>query len=379
MARAADRGVALPLTVSDGFAACSSPAGNEGDIVYGSVNHTMGYCNGTSWISMGTNTSISYGMLTTNDFCTATGSTAIQCTTGYTGSGNVVLASSPILISPTVSSGGLLITAGGLTVSAGGASITGTVSGTTFSGSGANLTNIGTTNMTAVTGTPSSTTYLRGDNSWSAITLGTGSLTGVVPVANGGTGDTTLTAHGLLVGEGTANVNATAVGTNGQLLLGQTGTDPLFQTMNGDVSITNTGATTVGYIGGKAVTLGGSLTTLGAYGLTLSVGATTSLALPSSGTVVATSTATPSQGDILYYNGTSWTDLVHGTNGQFLQTQGASANPQWANVSIGTGYLSGIVQPGNGGTGSQQQYLHDHSWRECVDGGGLGTASCGPG
>ena len=39
----------------------------------------------------------------------------------------------------------------------------GTVTGTTFSGSGASLTNIGTTNMTSVTGTPSSTTDLRGD------------------------------------------------------------------------------------------------------------------------------------------------------------------------------------------------------------------------
>ena len=72
--------------------------------------------------------------------------------------------------SPTVSSGGL-------TVSAGGASITGTVSGTTFSGSGASLTNIGTSNMTTVTGTPSSTTYLRGDGSWATPAASLPSLT----------------------------------------------------------------------------------------------------------------------------------------------------------------------------------------------------------
>ena len=90
---------------------------------------------------------------------------------------------------------------------------------------------------------------------------------------------------------------------------------------------------------------------MGAYGISLTAGATTALALPASGMVVATATVLPAQGDILYYSGSAWTDLVHGTNGQFLQTQGASANPQWASVSIGTASLTGIVQPANGGTG----------------------------
>src|SRR3990167_5543703 len=39
------------------------------------------------------------------------------------------------------------------------------------------------------------------------------------------------------------------------------------------------------------------------------------------------------QGDVLYHNGTIWTRLGVGTSGQFLQTQGASANPQWASPS----------------------------------------------
>lgn len=41
-------------------------------------------------------------------------------------------------------------------------------------------------------------------------------------------------------------------------------------------------------------------------------------------------TSTPAQGDILYYNGTAWVDLVAGTSGQLLKTQGAGANPTWA-------------------------------------------------
>lgn len=45
------------------------------------------------------------------------------------------------------------------------------------------------------------------------------------------------------------------------------------------------------------------------------------------------------QGVIIYYNGTDWVALSPGTSGHFLQTQGASANPQWAAASGGTGDL----------------------------------------
>jgi hypothetical protein len=45
------------------------------------------------------------------------------------------------------------------------------------------------------------------------------------------------------------------------------------------------------------------------------------------------------QGDILYRNASVWARLAAGTNGQFLQTQGAAANPQWATaggLTLGT-------------------------------------------
>lgn len=38
------------------------------------------------------------------------------------------------------------------------------------------------------------------------------------------------------------------------------------------------------------------------------------------------------QGDILYDNGTTLTRLIPGTSGQFLKTQGSTANPIWSNV-----------------------------------------------
>ena len=43
---------------------------------------------------------------------------------------------------------------------------------------------------------------------------------------------------------------------------------------------------------------------------------------------------TTNQGDILYDNGTSIVRLTPGTNGQFFQTNGAAANPEWTDLSV---------------------------------------------
>lgn len=41
---------------------------------------------------------------------------------------------------------------------------------------------------------------------------------------------------------------------------------------------------------------------------------------------------TPSQGDILYHNGTQWTRLAAGTSGYVLTTAGAGADPAWGGL-----------------------------------------------
>ena len=72
---------------------------------------------------------------------------------------------------------------------------------------------------------------------------------GVATVANGGTGASTLTTHGVLVGQGTSALHSTAAGTNGQLLVGSTGADPAFATLtvnHGLVATTGAGTLTVG-------------------------------------------------------------------------------------------------------------------------------------
>lgn len=43
--------------------------------------------------------------------------------------------------------------------------------------------------------------------------------------------------------------------------------------------------------------------------------------------------SSPSQGDIIYYDGVKWNRLAAGTSGQFLKTLGAGANPLWSTAS----------------------------------------------
>ena len=84
-------------------------------------------------------------------------------------------------------------------------------------------------------------------------------LTATTPVgvASGGTGRATLTAHGVLVGEGTAAINQTTAGTTGQMLLGVTGADPAFGN-----NPTITGGTIDGAAIGGGTPAAGSFTTI---------------------------------------------------------------------------------------------------------------------
>src|SRR4030067_2868163 len=61
---------------------------------------------------------------------------------------------------------------------------------------------------------------------------------GILAVGIGGTGATTFTSNGVLYGNGAGVIGATSAGTDGQLLIGQTGAAPSFQTMSNAATIT---------------------------------------------------------------------------------------------------------------------------------------------
>lgn len=70
----------------------------------------------------------------------------------------------------------------------------------------------------------------------------TPAISGTLGVASGGTGAITLTDGGILLGSGIGAVTATAQPTNGQLLIGSTGADPVLATLasaGATVTITN--------------------------------------------------------------------------------------------------------------------------------------------
>ena len=72
------------------------------------------------------------------------------------------------------------------------------------------------------------------------------SSTGTLNVSAGGTGASSLTDHGVLVGSGTSGVTPLTVGSNGQILVGSTGADPVFATLTCDDGLSaSTGAGTL--------------------------------------------------------------------------------------------------------------------------------------
>lgn len=99
------------------------------------------------------------------------------------------------------------------------------------------------------TGTLSTTqgTYSRQVGTLCAVD--TGASTFDVWVGIGSNGQPILPAHEVVVGTGTLNYASIPAGTDGQLLLGQTGADPSFETLSGDATVDAAGAVTLKSVG----------------------------------------------------------------------------------------------------------------------------------
>lgn len=107
-------------------------------------------------------------------------------------------------------------------------------------------------------------------------------------VANGGTGATTLTNHGVILGQGTAALVATAVGTNGQMFLGATGADPGWQTMSADATLGTTGALTLATVNGNVGSFTNANITVNGKGLITAASSGSAGGAPSFSAITAT-------------------------------------------------------------------------------------------
>ena len=79
-------------------------------------------------------------------------------------------------------------------------------------------------------------------------------------------------------------------------------------------------------------------------------------------------TITEEQGDIIYYDGSDWNALSHGTDGQYLKTQGDSANPVWSSITTNsTNYTSYVFSFGHDDTNSSGSYGYNDVTAGIVD------------
>lgn len=178
--------------------------------------------------------------------------------------------------------------------------------------------------------------------------VSTETLTGTLVVSNGGTGRTTLTNHGVLVGAGTTAITQLAVGTTGQVLTGVTGSDPIWAApAASSISITgDSGGALVGnaftFTGGTTgLTFSGAVATETLGGtLVVSNGGTGNTTFTAYSVICAGTTAT---GQFQNVSGV-------GTSGQVLTSNGAGMLPTWQ--SGGGGGISQIDGDSGSATGS---------------------------
>ena len=223
-----------------------------------------------------------YGAGTSSLSVTAAGTTG-QVLVGNTGSapswatlsgiGVTLFSAGTTGLTPSSATSGAITLAGTLIVANGGTgatTLTGYVKGsgtsaltasatipaTDISG-GAALTKTDDTNVTlTLGGTPASALLAA-----TSLTLG---WSGQLSVARGGTGASTLTANGVLYGAGTSAIAATAVGTTGQVLVGNTGAAPSWATLTG-IGVTSFSGGTTGLTPNSATT--GAITLAGTLGV----------------------------------------------------------------------------------------------------------------
>jgi len=170
-----------------------------------------------------------------------------------------------------------------------------------------------------------------------------------VPVTDGGTGVSTLTDHGVLVGSGTSAITALGVGTDGQVLLGSTGADPVFATLtsSGATIAFTPGAGTLNLETGSTVAASfptDSGTATPSSGVLTIAGGTNISTSGSGSTVTIDCTATP---------GMTWVDVRNPTQAMAVNTGYTTNDPSTVTYTLPAAALPGdrIAVVGNSANG----------------------------
>jgi len=315
----------VSAVASASWAACSSPAGEAGQIVFAGNASMMVFCDGTNWVSMSGGTNVSIGGTVNNP---AGNDNELQFKSGSNFGSN----------------SGLTWTAGTSTLNA--TNVAGTTAtftnlgGTLSTAAQPNVTSLGTLTGLTVNGTATFTTVTAtnvysGSVSGTAGTfgsIGVGSLTasGVVSAAtiNGGTASlTTLTVGGVAI-TGSSSGDRITSGTATMLA----------NSASGYISLT-TGATTWGYLGSSATYLPNLRSNTISTTTGIQVGNVASTCASGiSGTIRYNTTSNTME----YCNGTAWANLGPSATTPVAFTANLSSGVQnvtaasWAKVALDT-------------------------------------------
>jgi hypothetical protein len=232
--------VTTPALQSSGALVISSAAGQTVAIDAGTTIELQDSTNITGSLDV----SVALNVGTSNAFQVSSGG-AVAAATGITSSGTITFSG---LNCTTFANGGSLTTnASGVLTCA-----------DDDGGAGGAITGSGTAGTIPIFSTGSSIGDSIITQASTTITIaGTLELTNDLSVSNGGTGAGTFTTRGLLYGNGTGAIQATAAGTSGQVLVANASGVPTFVSFTGDVAVSDTGATT---IQANSVALGGDTT-----------------------------------------------------------------------------------------------------------------------
>lgn len=208
-----------------------------------------------------------------------------------------------------------------------------------------------------VSSTGASILFTPGPNSLNLETNLAGSLFfNPLPVQNGGTGVTLLTIFGVLIGEGSRDVNVTAPGTDGQLLLASSTGDPAFNT------VTSTGNTIVFTAGNNSLNMEVDLTSSALDPLPVPNGGTFDTSVTPYAVICGGTTGTAAFQDVGFV----------GNPGDLLVSNGPGALPSFQPFGGGSGFTTIVTQTFT----SSSTYVPTpgmvYCIIECVGGGGGG-------